>query len=276
MLKRLSVLTCLGCLLFTSVTSADVAVESSGSFAVGAGAAVNQAQTTLADFDVGAGDKLVVGFAVENGQIPDFGVSYDGIPLTQVIASSDFSGVETAALFFLDGASGIGDIVVTTGTGTGADMPILTGNGPGIFAASLSGAALGGPEVFGANDNSAPINGTLTQTITGASDGAYVISVFGDQGQAGARTVGGDLLQVSTFNGANGVQIGSGSAVVAAGFGDGTDLTVSFSDVGNTTDFNSRSHLVFASFAPAAVPEPSSIMLLTGLCGLVVARRRRR
>ena len=67
MVKRLSFLTCLGCLLFTSVTSANIVVESSDTLAVGAGGAVVQAQTTLSSFNVGAGDKLVVGFAVENG-----------------------------------------------------------------------------------------------------------------------------------------------------------------------------------------------------------------
>ena len=41
--------------------------ESSDTLAVGAGGAVVQAQTTLSSFNVGAGDKLVVGVAVENG-----------------------------------------------------------------------------------------------------------------------------------------------------------------------------------------------------------------
>lgn len=129
---------------------------------------------------------------------------------------------------------------------------------------------LGGPEVFGASPNTAPVNGTLSQTITGASDGA------GDQAQSGGRVIGGDLSLVSTFNGTNGVEIGSASAVVLAGFGDGADLFTSVSDAGNVdTDFANRSHLIYASFAAAAVPEPSSTILLTGLCGLVAARRRR-
>ena len=59
-------------------------------------------------------------------------------PLTPVIASSDFSGIESTVLYFLDGASGVGDIVVTTGSAT-----TVPGNGPGIYAASLSGAASG-------------------------------------------------------------------------------------------------------------------------------------
>ena len=53
--------------MFTSVASADITVESSDTLAVGAGGAVVQEQTTLSSFNVGAGDKLVVGFAVENG-----------------------------------------------------------------------------------------------------------------------------------------------------------------------------------------------------------------
>lgn len=53
--------------MFTSVTSANIVVESSDTLTVGAGGAVVQAQTTLSSFNVGAGDKLVVGVAVENG-----------------------------------------------------------------------------------------------------------------------------------------------------------------------------------------------------------------
>ena len=113
----------------------EVVVENSASIAFGIANAVQQAESTLPDFDAGTNTKLVVGFAVENGDSDFFGVTFGDVPLTEVISSADSQGIESTSIFMLDGASGVGDIVVTTGSDT-----TLTGNGPGIFAVALSGS----------------------------------------------------------------------------------------------------------------------------------------
>jgi len=129
----------------------EVVVENSASIAFGTTGAVQQAQSTLPDFDAGTDTKLVVGFAVENGDSDFFGVTFGGVSLTQVISSADSLGIESTNIFVLDGASGVGDIVVTTGSDA-----TVTGNGPGIFAVALSGAAPGfeASDAFG---NDAPV-----------------------------------------------------------------------------------------------------------------------
>lgn len=285
MLKKLSFLTCLG-LLLSSTTFADILVENSASQSFGgATTVVNQADYTLTGFDAGSNNKLVVGFGVEAGVVADFSVSFGGIPLAQIITANDLSEVESTAIYFLDGATGVGDIVVTTGGPTSGPLgEEQFGNGPGIYAVALSGAEAG-VETSGRLGHNQAIVGDLTGTLTGISDGAYVMSVFTDQSRSGDQTVTGDLEQVSVFSGLpfpgtdfTGDLIGSAVSIAASGFGDGSDLSVTFNDLGENFNnpFNNRANAAYASFAVAAVPEPGSVLLLSGLCGLVAARRRRR
>ena len=71
----------------------EIMVENSASIAFGATGAVQQAQSTLPAFDAGTDTKLVVGFAVENGDSNLFGVTFGGVPLTEVISSADPNGL---------------------------------------------------------------------------------------------------------------------------------------------------------------------------------------
>ena len=247
MKTRFILLPILAVSMLASVASGQIVVESSSSQGFGTTSSLDRnAPWTVSAFDAGAGDKLVVSLSIEaNNLASAITVTFDGTPLTQIVTSDDASTVESNAIYFLDGVSGtIGDIVVD---GPLADDGFV-GNGPGVFAASLSGAEPGF-ETVGAFGDGEEINGTLTGTLTGVSDGAYTIAQFGDQGNPGDIIVTGDLLEVGVFNGDNGEQIGSAVAATAAGFGTGADLTVGFSDNGNDMPFQSRSHFSFASFA---------------------------
>ena len=251
MLKKLSFLACLGFLLVTSTAFAQITVVNQVTTATATGnMPIMEAVTTVPMFDAGTDTKLVVGFGVEVGNQADFGVTFGGVPLTEVQTSSDFSGSEFSSIFFLDGATGEGEIVVTTGSGA------TTGNGPGIYAVALSGAELGF-ETSGALGDGEAVNGNLTGTLTGISENAYIMSVFTDQNQAGDQTVQG-LMQVSVFSGLNGDQIGSAVSIVASGFGTGSDILLTFNDLGvnnSNADFNDRSNAVYASFAEASSSE---------------------
>jgi len=242
MLKKLLFLTC-GILLIASTACAQIVVESERSRAFGAGAnTVNQNSYTLSEFEAGTNTKLVVCFAIEGGNPANFGVTFGGVPLTEIQASSDASDNENTSIYFLDGASGTADIVVTTGGG----------NGAGIFAEALSGAAPGF-ETSGALGDGQAIFGDLTGTLTDVSDGAYVTSIFIDQNQAGEILVTG-LERDSAFLGGNFNAIGSAVALAATGFGNGSDIALTFNDLANSSqngEFNNRSNASYASFAVA-------------------------
>ena len=263
MLRKLFFMTCLG--LVTSTAFAQIEVITEVSMVVGDGGnPIQQAVTTLPEFDAGTDTKLVVGFGVEGGTLADFSVTFDGVPLTQVQTAIDFSGIEFSSIYFLDGATGVGDIVVTTGSG---DLP---GNGPGIYAVALSGTELG-VETSGALGDGEAVNGDLTGTLTGISENAYVMSVFTDQNQFGDQTVEG-LMQVSEFAGVNVDQIGSAVSIVASGIGTGSDILLTFNDLGATNTngaFHNRSVAVYASFTASPFSEPEPLLGDVNTDGLV-------
>ena len=130
------------------------------------------------------------------------------------------------------------------------------------FLPLLSRAATGF-ETSDAFGNDVPVQGDLTGTLTGVSNGAYVLAVFADQGNGGAQNVTG-LTRVSVFNDTSEVRIGSAVGLAASGFGDGSDITVTFNDLGqnlggadpNLRAFQDRGNFVFASFAGAPASEP--------------------
>ena len=232
--------------------TAVITVENSASTVFGSGpTADSQPSYTLPGFDAGTDTKLVVGFGVENGIPGEFTVTFGGAPLTEIQTSSDQTESANTGLFFLDGATGVEDIVVVTGSGDNL------GNGPGIFAVAISGAELGF-ETSGAFGDDQAITGELTGTLTGVSAGAYVLTVFSDQNQGGNQTVTGDLtdlMQVSDFAGGNDDQVGSAISIVASGFGTGSDHQIVFNDLGPDNSGNARSNAAFASFAVADTTE---------------------
>ena len=252
MLKKLSFLTCVGLSVLTSTAFSQITFDEDTAVSMPFGTGQTpliQESYVLEDFDAGTNTKLVVGFGVENGTPSSFSVTFGETALTPIQTSADAGFNATTGIFFLDGASGVGDITVVAGP---ASAP---GNGPGVYAVALSGAAPGF-ETSGALGNGQALFGDLTGTLTGISEGAFVITVFADQNQPGDQTVTGDLIdlmQVSDFNGTNDDQIGSAVSIVASGFGSGSDHSITFNDLGANNAGNARSNASYASFAVGEV-----------------------
>ena len=254
MLKKLSFLTCVGLSVLTSTAFSQITFDEDTAVSMPFGTGptpLTQESYVLEDFDAGTNTKLVVGFGVENGTPSSFSVTFGETALTLIQTSADTGVNATTGIFFLDGASGVGDITVVAGP---ASAP---GNGPGVYAVALSGAAPGF-ETSGALGDGQALAGDLTGTLTGISEGAFVITVFADQNQAGDQTVTGDLIdlmQVSDFNGTNDDQVGSAVSIVASGFGSGSDHSITFNDLGPNTAGNTRGNASYASFAVGEVDD---------------------
>lgn len=191
-------------------------------------------------FNVGAGDFLVVGVAFE-GMGSAQSLTFGGTELTPVVASNNT--FDQTAIFVLENVSGSEELRFTTDLET---------NFPGFYAASLSGAA--GVESSAAFNDGA---GDFSATLTGIGAGSYVLGTYIDQlGNNQFTDVSGDLDPVHEFGGASGDIIGSAIAAVVTGFGDGTDLSISFTDtatptqVANSPAFQNRSSFSFVSIAP--------------------------
>ena len=243
MLKRLLFLSC-GFLLMTSNAFAQIEVVSQDSPQFGVGVNTSPATSyTVSNFDAGVDTKLVVSFAMEVTS-PNFSVTFGGAQLTEIVTSSDASGGSHTGIFFLDGANGVGTIVVNTGSPTNA-------NGAGIFIQALSGAE-SGFETSGTLGNGQAVFGDLTGTLTGISQDAHITSMFIDQNVNFADQTVTGLTEVSTFGGGFLDQIGSAIAQAANGTGTGGDITVTFNDLGPATEFHSRSNASYASFAVEA------------------------
>ena len=150
------------------------------------------------------------------------------------------SGGSHTGIFFLDGANGVRDIVVNTGSGQA--------NGAGIFIQALSGAETGF-ETSGTLGNGQAVFGDLTGTLTGISRDAHITSMFIDQDQPFLDQTVTGLTEVSVFGGGFLDQIGSAVAQAANGTGTGGDITVTFNDLGgkDPDEFN-RANASYASF----------------------------
>ena len=240
MLKRLLFLSC-GFLLMTSNAFAQIEVVEDASFAVG-GFFIPATSYTASNFDAGINTKLVVSFAMEVTS-PNFSVTFGGAQLTEIETSSDASGGSHTGIFFLDGANGVRNIVVNTGSGEA--------NGAGVFIQALSGAETGF-ETSGTLGNGQAVFGDLTGTLTGISRDAHITSMFIDQNRDFADQTVTGLTEVSVFGGGELDQIGSAIAQAANGTGTGGDITVTFNDLGPATESQSRSNASYASFAVEA------------------------
>ena len=244
MLKRLLFLSC-GFLLMTSNAFAQIEVVNQDSPQFGVGGFLSPATSyTVSNFDAGVDTKLVVSFAMEVTS-PNFSVTFGGAQLTEIVTSSDASGGSHTGIFFLDGANGVGDIVVNTGSGQA--------NGAGVFIQALSGAETGF-ETSGTLGNGQAVFGDLTGTLTGISRDAHITSMFIDQDQPFLDQTVTGLTEVSVFGGGFLDQIGSAVAQAANGTGTGGDITVTFNDLGPATESHSRSNASYASFAVEAGP----------------------
>ena len=243
MLKRLLFLSC-GFLLMTSNAFAQIEVVNFDSPQFGVGANTSRATSYVQNFDAGVDTKLVVSFAMEVTS-PNFSVTFGGAQLTEIVTSSDASGGSHTGIFFLDGANGVGDIVVNTGSGEA--------NGAGVFIQALSGAETGF-ETSGTLGNGQAVSGDLTGTLTGISQDAHITSMFIDQNVDFLDQTVTGLTEVSVFAGGRRDQIGSAVAQAANGTGTGGDITVTFNDLGPATEFHSRSNASYASFAVEAGP----------------------
>ena len=191
-------------------------------------------------FNAGAGDLLVVGVAFE-GDATTSALTFNGVDVPMVISSNN-TGDQTA-IFVLDGVSGSGELMFTVND---------TINFPGFYAAALSGA--GGVETFDAVNEAD--GGDFEVTLTGVSAGSYVLGAYSDQlGGNQFTDVSGDLEPVHEFGGASGDIIGSAIGAVVTGFGDGGDLSVTFTDTATPTQqqnnppFQNRSNFSFVAIA---------------------------
>ena len=239
MLKRLLFLSC-GFLLVTSNAFAQIMVVNQDSPQFGVGEFTSIATSyTVSNFDVGMDTKLVVSFAMEVAS-PNFSVTFGGAQLTEIETSSDASGSSHTGIFFLDGANGVQDIVVNTGSGAA--------NGAGVFIQALTGAEPGF-ETSGTLGNGQAVSGDLTGTLTGISRDAHITSMFIDQDQPFLDQTVTGLTEVSVFGGGFLDQIGSAVAQAANGTGTGGDITVTFNDLGgkDPDEFN-RANASYASF----------------------------
>jgi len=241
MLKRLLFLSC-GFLLMTSNAFAQIEVVNFDSPQFGVGANTSRATSYVQNFDAGVDTKLVVSFAMEVTS-PNFSVTFGGAQLTEIVTSSDASGGSHTGIFFLDGANGVGDIVVNTGSGQA--------NGAGMYIQTLSGAETGF-ETSGTLGNGQAVSGDLTGTLTGISQDAHITSMFIDQNVDFLDQTVTGLTEVSVFAGGRRDQIGSAVAQAANGTGTGGDITVTFNDLGPATESQSRSNASYASFAVEA------------------------
>ena len=227
-------------------TPAQIVVESFQTFDV---VIPNQSTQYLLEpsFNTGAGDFLVVAVAFESVAIQDeptpSALTFDGVDVPLIISSSN-SGDQTA-VFALAGVSGSGPLMFSVNG---------TINFPGFYAASLSGAS--GVETFDAVNDA--VAGDFDVTLTGVSAGSYVLGAYSDQlGGNQFTDVTGDLDPVHDFGGDSGDRIGSAIAAVVAGFGDGSDLSVTFTDTATleqqqqSPGFQNRSNFSFVAIAAA-------------------------
>lgn len=222
--------------------------------------------TTLAGFNLGAGNTLAVLIAQEGGDQVSSGVAvlptvtFNGVAVTSSV--SDNEGNQRASIFYvINPTSTSGDVVVKFSNTTNNALHAVT-------AVSLSNvASLGSSGVFGEPDANLPYN----VNYTGTADG-FVLAAMADN-----TFSGGTALSITGGNVDTYLQRIAGTSSASAGralaYGDiATDgpFTTTFTKGTGTSGRNAGALAAFQ----AVVPEPASLALV-GLGTLAMFGRRR-
>jgi len=210
-------------------------------------------------FNPSGSDKLVAAISGRGGSyltVPT--VTFNGQAMTHIVTrdtpvASTHRGV--SSLFYVDAPVSGGNLVLTYNTQI-QDLGIV------LFALSGTATGFAGPTIQS--------NSSLSGTISTLVDGSLVIASgwYGD-GESSTLSVNAPLTSVLSAP----IDATAPFSAAAAGYyfdPDAGDVAVSFSGSNGTP----VSSFVAATFAPAAIPEPST-MFLGGL-GLMLLLLRRR
>ncbi|MEJ6642593.1 MAG: PEP-CTERM sorting domain-containing protein [Akkermansiaceae bacterium] len=210
------------------------------------------------------------------------------LPATAATALIDFGTADTPTYNQVQFNSGLVGLNDTSAAPTGWSV-IVTNNGSGGFGNAGAGAnvasfpaSLAGFEVSALRDSTFSNQGTGTNpamllTFSGlTAGGSYDLLLYGSR--ANAQSVGQQWNLVAGTGGAmvaHASELNSTVAVEWPGIvADGTGV-ISIQLNANASDNIGALALNFASITGAAVPEPSSSLLL-GLAGLALVGRRKR
>jgi hypothetical protein len=244
-MKKISILT-LSLALSMGLANAAIVLQDDAVFMDGGKETLTDAE--IGGLDVSSGDKLVVTIGLEgNDSGPNSTVTYNSQNMTLAVenipATSGWVGI-----YYLDNVSsfGAGTLDFTNG-----------GYSAGVSFMVLSGTAAGVGNVNSAD---------ATTLNLGVSANSFMVAAFGDTADQ-AVTVDSPLTKLLDSDELPG---NDGSASYGTGYqliSSAGTATPSFT---STTD---RPNMVAAEFT--AVPEPSTILLLSAVGSLILLRRRR-
>ena len=210
-------------------------------------------------------DKLVVTFGINHSSVDPSrvvnSVSYNGQAMTEAVGLGGDSTSFQSAIYYLDNpGTTLGDLVLSTTNGYGMGVTIM----------GLSGTALGHGATGGTESSSS------TSLTTTASNSFVIASILAPGEVGNGLTVPAAQSSFSAgpgtlidYSSALDSAIGTGYQTIASS---GTNLTPTFY-IGATT-FDIAATTVAAEFL-AAIPEPSTTLLLGVLGSMLLLRRRR-
>ena len=250
-MKKISILT-LSLALSMGLANAAIVLQDSAIFANNGKATLTDAE--IGGLDVSSGDKLVVTIGLEGDDSgPDSTVTYNNQNMTLAASNMGLNGLNPSGwvgIYYLDNVSSFG-----------AGTLVFTNNGysAGVSFMVLSGTASGVGNVNSAN---------ATTLNLGVSAGSFMVAAFGDTADA-AITVVSPLTTLLNSDAL--VAAGDdGSASYGTGYQSISSAGTATPSFTSTTD---RPNMVAAEFT--AVPEPSTILLLSAVGSLILLRRRR-